>query len=964
VTPLPTEPATCGAEKNNLTRPESINQLTIDLEDEEDMENAESFVGEFDRITKLPEDSNPDLIQMRRGDLVELGSNPNVPLLAVFVRFVGRLFQYCTMHGNYWHHDMRSATFIVHDFIDPSELDPILPYLPSEVNMDSLDLLNHSITIPRHVTKKILSKMAQFRDQSQAYYRKFSSVLDNAHGMVAHPTETQLLTLENITSTLTGVPVPELSPTLLFAVNSSLFRTGFGFQFELRNYGESRILIVESKETVAAVGRVQTWVRAYQEEMALVAGGLEIPKSISSHAMVVKGFAKKCKKLIAESRQLRNRTPEGYVISCVPRQDKIRIPPDGVIHSLEFSDSDRDFIRVVGLYSSSRAFVHAPTLKAIPLAVLRAIDVYENLNLNTVMAHLFLIEIGVTQPFVLPTVADREAFPRREDLTKELDSIEGRIAAGETPAVAADLKDSMSHLRKDWGNLTVFCIDSEYTVEVDDGVSIEEIPDSNGQCWLRMHIAHVSAFISRSHILGQVAESRVASIYMSDGKIGMLPTWAAATFSLAPGKPVLTYSVRLDAQGNILEADIQPGIIRNVAYVSYESLDKILDYPPPEVAENLTIRIGKNDFDWRNSMTVPSKYTSEITDAQLGLLKKIYSLCRTLRAKRPITPFTSFAHKLDCTATDLPSSSMFMSHATPTHAQYDTRDPNIQVVVYQDYIKTLLGIEVDVYRPSEIIVQEPMSITGVIAAKWAAARNIPITYYGTRPGVDNLDANTEVLRRRLLENRTGESSWNRRINTMVNRIYAMRIVDSHPIEHKLMGYSHYTKVTSPIRRYYDILATWQIDAALREQARTGTSLVSSQKENDSDTSYLAVQRPEMDLIIRRTENRSLQLFRYSTVMRKHWVYLALARAHYNREAHLPSPLKAQMTEMGNNGLFKSRLIQLENQADVLCMVGDDGNAVESGDIWEVAIVTIAHYKRKIVIRPVKRLEVGVYQDGF
>jgi len=882
VTLLPTEPATSGGEKNDLTRPESMNQLTTDLEDEEDMENAESFVGEFDRITKLPEDSNADNLQMRRGDLVELGSNPSVPLLAVFVRYVGSLYQYYTIHGSYWYHARRSVTFIVHNFIDPSELDLILPYLPNEVDMDSLDLLNHSVSIPRDATTKILNKMARFRDQSQAWYRKFSSVLDNAHDMVAHQTETQLLTLEDITSKLTGVPVPEISPTLFFAVNTSLFRIGFGFQYELRTYAESRILIVESKENVAALGRVQTWVRAYQEEMALAAGGLEIPRSVSSHAMMVKGFAKKCKKLVAESRQLRNRTPEGYVISCVPRQDNIRIPPDGVIHSLEFSDSDRDFIRVVGLYSSSRAFTHVPTLKAIPLAVLRAIDEYENLNLSTFTAHLFLVEIGVTQPFVLCAAADREAFPRREDLTKQLDLIEGRIAAGETPAVAADLTDSMSHLRKDWGNLTVFCIDNENTVEVDDGVSFEEIPDSNGQCWLRMHIAHISAFIPPSHILGQVAESRSASVYMSDGKIGMLPAWAAATFSLAPGKPVLTYSARLDAQGNILEADIQPGIIRNVAYVSYGSLDQLLDYPSPEVAGNLTIQIGKDDFDWRNSMKVASKYTSGITDVQLGLLKKIYSLCRTLRAKRPITPFTSSSHKLDCTATDLPSSSLFMSHATPTHAQYDTRDPKIRVVVYQDYIKTLLGIQVDVYKPSEIIVQEPMSITGVIAAKWAAARNIPITYYGTSPTVDNLDANTEVLRRRLLENGTGESSWNRRMNTMVHRLYAMRVVDSRPVEHKIMGYSHYTKVTSPIRRYFDILSTWQIDAALHEEARTGSSLVASQEENDSDTSYLAIQRPEMDMIIRRGEDRSAQLFRFSTMMRKHWVYLAFARAHYKK----------------------------------------------------------------------------------
>lgn len=938
-----------------------MNHLTTDLEDEEDLHGAESVVDEFDRFTKLNEDSNPDIIHLRRGDLVELGSHPSVPMLAVFVRFTGTLYQYFTIHGNYWHNVARHVTFIVHDFLNPSELDPIMPYFESEVNIDSLDPFGCAIPIPRDASSKILNKMALFRDQSQAYYRKFSSVLDNAHDMVSHQTETRLLTLEQITSKLTGLPMPEILPALLFAVNSSLFRTGFGFQFELFTYAESKILVVDSKDNVAALGRVQEWVRAYQEEMALAAGGLHIPKSVSSHAMVVKGFVKKCNRLIAESRQLRRRTPDGSVISCVPRQDNIRIPPDGIIHSLEFSDTDRDFIRVVGLYSASRAFSHTPTLKAIPLAVIRAIGLYEDRDAKSNAAHLFLIEIGVVQPYVMPLVADREVFPRRDDLTKELDLIEGRIAAGETAIVAANLTDSMSHLRKDWGNLQVFCIDSDYTVEVDDGISLEEIPDSNGQYWLRMHIAHVSAFISRSHILGQVAESRVASLYNCDSKIPMLPTWAAASFSLAPGKPVLTYSARLDAQGNILEADIQPGIIRNIAYVSYGAVDKLLDYPPKQEAEKLTIKIGRDEFNRAESFKARNKYTHEVTEVQLGLLRKLYSVCRTIRAKRPVTTLTSMFGKADCVVMDLPSPAMFLSSATPTHAQYETRDPTVQVEISQGYIQTRLGLQIDIYRPSEIVVQEPMSITGVVAAKWADARNIPITYFGTRPTVDNLDETTEALRLKLLEMSTGELYLNRNINVMVSRIYARRIVATHPVEHKLLGYSHYTKVTSPIRRYLDILATWQIDAALREEARTGISLVSSQKENDADTSYLAVQRKEMDAIIRLMEDRSSQIFRYSSTVRKHWIYLALARAYYYKEADLPSPLKAEVTEIGLYGLFHARLIQLESNADMVNNVGEDGNAVESGDLWEVAMVDISLYTRKIYIKPVRRLKAGVHR---
>lgn len=49
-------------------------------------------------------------------------------------------------------------------------------------------------------------------------------------------------------------------------------------------------------------------------------------------------------------------------------------------------------------------------------------------------------------------------------------------------------------------------------------------------------------------------------------------------------------------------------------------------------------------------------------------------------------------------------------------------------------------------------------------------------------------------------------------------------LDTKPVTHGILGLDYYTKVTSPLRRYGDMIAHWQIEAALKQEAQTGRSL--------------------------------------------------------------------------------------------------------------------------------------------
>ena len=58
------------------------------------------------------------------------------------------------------------------------------------------------------------------------------------------------------------------------------------------------------------------------------------------------------------------------------------------------------------------------------------------------------------------------------------------------------------------------------------------------------------------------------------------------------------------------------------------------------------------------------------------------------------------------------------------------------------------------------------------------------------------------------------------------------VLSTEPLKHRVLGMDHYCKVTSPLRRYGDMILHWQIEAALREEARTGRNLVTQDKGAD------------------------------------------------------------------------------------------------------------------------------------
>lgn len=135
-------------------------------------------------------------------------------------------------------------------------------------------------------------------------------------------------------------------------------------------------------------------------------------------------------------------------------------------------------------------------------------------------------------------------------------------------------------IRRDLTGLELMTIDSQYTLDYDDALSIR---DKGDYCELGVHIADVSAFVKRDDPIDREAIARGSSIYMPDQKIPMLPQSLAEDLcSLRAGelRPAISILIRLNKEAAVLDYDIVPSVIRVAHQLSYFDVNMMADGNP------------------------------------------------------------------------------------------------------------------------------------------------------------------------------------------------------------------------------------------------------------------------------------------------------------------------------------------------------------------------------------------------
>jgi ribonuclease R len=132
--------------------------------------------------------------------------------------------------------------------------------------------------------------------------------------------------------------------------------------------------------------------------------------------------------------------------------------------------------------------------------------------------------------------------------------------------------------RRDYRELPIVTIDGETARDFDDAVHVRLL--ENGNYELQVHIADVAQYVTPHSPLDQEARLRGTSVYFPDRAVPMLPLELSTDIcSLRPNvdRLVLSCTMEIDRQGEIMGYEINEGVIRSAARMTYTAVNAVIE---------------------------------------------------------------------------------------------------------------------------------------------------------------------------------------------------------------------------------------------------------------------------------------------------------------------------------------------------------------------------------------------------
>lgn len=871
------------------------------------------------------------------------------------------------MYGRWLHRHSAHAIFAIEQMIPPEDLRSIHPYLPKdEIPVENLDKLHSlSLAVPREAGAEIIEKLTAFFRSTNEIIRMNSRRLDHIHDIVAHPTETTFGLLQEIAQKIMQKNNPaDLTDPMLWAVHKKVLENPYFRPTMRRKHRLYPLFSIPSKADVKSVEEVRNWAREYQE-----ADNDDVHKARLTSQLrpnPFHGFVKTAQAIIRNSRKTRMISPSGAIgpstvrveptppswavckqsfLSHGGRAEKSLASNEGVVTS--FTREESQIIYFLYFWASLSSIKYKSALSSLGPMIIRATKMYDCLPLGHSTGNLLLQELGMLPPWF-----DRIPYAQNLQLPHhELSSLPTRLfQKAQTSAQDFHLVDSMEGLRKDWGDLPVFCIDDASAREIDDGVSLEEIDETTS--WIHVHVANPSAYLTPTSAMAQYAAHLTETVYLPGVRYPMFPPEIIQKyFSLTKNRPCITFSTKLTTDGHVLEMQISHGIIRNVVSITYDSLDSVLESEIVSAGTKLTVG---GEMTWNSSQSK----SPPLSPWQTNLLNKLCDLtaarCRKMEQKGAIPPIytpigAGIEVYLDQTNSkeSLCPSQGLIRKTRVQGSQYEG-DPIIIMSAEQS------GETVRSKPSLRELIARVMTLAGEVGASWCAKRNIPITYRGTARRVDPPES-PKVFRRDVLDPFYAENGTIP-IGMLVHytRLLGQTTSYSTPKQHMLLGTDGYARLTSPLRRYPDLMAHWQIEAAIRQESQIGVSLIGS-----VDDSYLPFSRSQVCSIIQRNSARENMIMEAKQFSKRHWTTQLFHRAFYYKEAPLPETFEVAIKWESNTGsLTQVGWVKKYDFAFHLpendVTLRDGG--IKAGDCWEAKIDHVDAFSATISGSAIRLLE--------
>ncbi|KAI8991067.1 hypothetical protein BDF20DRAFT_831148 [Mycotypha africana] len=499
--------------------------------------------------------------------------------------------------------------------------------------------------------------------------------------------------------------------------------------------------------------------------------------------------------------------------------------------------------------------------------ILKGLKCYDDLFFDKQLAIRFLKQIGMFKPYANTSLLEYAPALSEWIWSKKADQNEKILNTFTTTFLSKkdQHKDPYESIRHDFGDLPVYTVDDPSAKEIDDGVSIEKTAD--GSTWLHVHIADPTTYISPFDELSQTLMRKVQTVYLPERHFPMLPDeLASKKFSLGStahknalgSQYALTFSTRLDSKGDLVDFLVRPSYVKNVIKMYYDDVDELIK-PLARIPKDPLIDTTKTFSHPSNEVfkdvekqsvkrksTVPEHTKQDLLDiyhlSQKHMQHRIANGAIIFQKPQPVL-------QISPQVLDIPST----EYTTPN---YISHLPAIR-----------LRLDTYAFSPARQMVAETMMIGNRVASKFANERSVPIPF---RAQMWNPNAPTHAvkLREEMYSMRDPVTGFVK-LQDMVHFISVFpptTVVTEAGLPHVAMGIKDgYTRATSPLRRYMDMVTHWQLKSHLLKEPKTPFSV------------------NQLDILKSRTTAREKQLSLLEASSLQFWVIHLLQRMNYTKE---------------------------------------------------------------------------------
>lgn len=390
------------------------------------------------------------------------------------------------------------------------------------------------------------------------------------------------------------------------------------------------------------------------------------------------------------------------------------------------------------------------TTESFVIKILRNLSLYNSAFISKTTVYELLVLLAEVRPDENPNVWAREFLIPETDQSLKTDY--ECLLYNQYKFKAND--DPLKTIRQPCSD-TILCIDDVSAKEVDDGISVKEM----GHCIeVSTFIADPASYFDSNSVLARIAFERSSTIYFPDSEnsVPLLPTTLSNEIMLGRAKtPTRAMRFRFSVtESHVKLIDISPCLVDDFVKMTYEQVDESLSKPDH-----------------------PLKAT-------LSSLNKVGKMLESHRIANGAVVFSPMGERVGRIAKSF-------------------HDEKLQ-----------LDLVFDNEKPSQAkrIVSEIMIKTNALVGDFLKEKRIPALY----KNLSSLPVG-HVARKQLLdinEKRKKGQPINERDNLHVLSFMNSSMYSSASNGHEYLGVANYSTVTSPLRRFADLVSHWQLHSYL------------------------------------------------------------------------------------------------------------------------------------------------------